>query len=168
MVAINFLQVAMQVRLNLWYRDLFNALGEKNGDAFWFQMLWVFVPLATIWISFAVYELYVDESLKIRWRRWLTERRLRALARWRHALPAQLRGRGDRQPRSAHSDRRQRSSSSATMDLSIRLLSQAATLVSFLVILWALSRDFVFPALGIEVPGLLVWACSPTRSSAPG
>ena len=45
-----------------------------------------------------------------------------------------------------------------TMSLSISLLSQAATLVSFIVILWGLSRDFVFPALGIEVPGLLVWA----------
>jgi putative ATP-binding cassette transporter len=45
-----------------------------------------------------------------------------------------------------------------TMSLSIRLLSQAATLVSFIVILWGLSRDFVIPGTaGTVIPGFLVW-----------
>ena len=157
MVAINFLQVAMQVRLNLWYRDMFNALAEKNGEAFWFQMLWVFVPLATIWISFAVYELYVDESLKIRWRRWLTEvvysRWLDGDTHYRLSFAGEATDNPDQRIQTDVSQ-----FIITTMDLSIRLLSQAATLVSFIVILWGLSRDFVFPALGIEIPGLLVWA----------
>ena len=44
-----------------------------------------------------------------------------------------------------------------TTSLSIRLLSQGATLVSFMVILWGLSRDFVLPFTDMVVPGFLVW-----------
>ena len=46
----------------------------------------------------------------------------------------------------------------STMALSITLLSRAATLVSFIVILWGLSRDFVIPGTdGLVIPGFLVW-----------
>ncbi|MGU3423211.1 SbmA/BacA-like family transporter, partial [Methylobacterium sp. D54C] len=44
-----------------------------------------------------------------------------------------------------------------TTTLSIRLLSQAAQLVSFIVILWTLSRDFVVPSTDTVIPGFLVW-----------
>ncbi len=44
-----------------------------------------------------------------------------------------------------------------TTTLSIRLLSQAAQLVSFIVILWTISRDFVLPFTDVVVPGFLVW-----------
>ena len=46
MIAINLFQVALQIRLNVWYRDLFNALQEKNVDAFRYQIYGIFAPLA--------------------------------------------------------------------------------------------------------------------------
>ncbi|BAT58689.1 vitamin B12 transport ATP-binding protein BacA [Variibacter gotjawalensis] len=157
LVAINFLQVALQVRLNLFSRDLFNALGDKNAEAFWFQLLWVFVPIAAIWISLAVYELFVDQCVKLRWRRWLTER---IYGRWLDGdthYRLSFAGEATDNP-----DQRIQTDVSnfiiVTMRLTINLLQQAALLVSFIVILWQLSRDFVFPGLGIEIPGLLVWA----------
>ncbi len=155
-IVITFSQVALQIRLNLWYRDLFNALEQKNADAFWWQLLGVFVPLAAIWISIAIYDVYVDNSLRIRWRAWLTHR---TYSRWldrgtHYRIP--FAGEAADNP-----DQRIQQDISTfiiqTMSLSIRLLSQAATLVSFMVILWGLSRDFIIPGTNAVIPGLLVW-----------
>lgn len=41
--------------------------------------------------------------------------------------------------------------------LSLGLLSQVATLLSFAVILWSLSENFTVPGTEIAVPGLLLW-----------
>jgi putative ATP-binding cassette transporter len=155
-IVITFTQVALSIRLNLWYRDLFNALEQKNADAFWWQLLGIFMPLATIWISIAIYDVYVDNSLRIRWRAWLTHK---MYGRWLN------RGTHYRIPFAGEAadnpDQRIQQDVSTfviqTMSLSIRLLSQAATLVSFIVILWGLSRDFIIPGTEIVIPGLLVW-----------
>ena len=155
-IVITFSQVALQIRLNLWYRDLFNALERKNEDAFWWQLLGVFVPLAAIWISIAIYDVYVDNALRIRWRAWLTRKTYdRWLDRGTHyRIP--FAG----EPADNPDQRIQQDIYSfvvQTMSLSIRLLSQAATLVSFMVILWGLSRDFIIPGTQTVIPGLLVW-----------
>lgn len=156
-VFVTFAQVALQIRLNLWSRDLFNALEGKNADAFWYQLLAVFVPLAAVWISIAIYDVYIDRVLRIRWRAWLTRKTYtRWLANGTHyRIP--LTGEPADNP-----DQRIQADVSAfivsTMSLSITLLSRAATLVSFIIILWGLSRDFVIPGTdGVVIPGFLVW-----------
>jgi putative ATP-binding cassette transporter len=156
-VFITFAQVALQIRLNLWSRDLFNALEVKNADAFWYQLLAIFVPLAAVWISIGIYDVYVDRVLRIRWRAWLTRQ---MYTRWlsngtHYRIP--LTGEPADNP-----DQRIQSDVSSfivtTMSLSITLLSRAATLVSFIIILWGLSRDFVIPGTdGLVIPGFLVW-----------
>ncbi|MGG2362547.1 SbmA/BacA-like family transporter, partial [Salmonella enterica] len=47
-----------------------------------------------------------------------------------------------------------------TLSLTLSLLRQVVTLVSFLTILWTLSGDFSFTVAGYEiaVPGYMVWA----------
>ncbi|WP_019906966.1 ABC transporter ATP-binding protein/permease [Methylobacterium sp. 77] len=155
-IFITFAQVALQLRLNFWYRDLFNALQEYNADAFWYQLVWIFVPLATIWVVIGMFDTFVDASLHIRWRTWLT----RSLySRW---LDAGIHYRIPFTDEPADNpDQRIQSDVNLfiqqTTSLSIRLLSQAATLVSFMVILWGLSRDFVLPFTDTVVPGFLVW-----------
>ena len=157
LIVINFFQVAMQIRLNVWYRDLFNALQSKDVGAFWYQIFAVFAPLAAIWISVAVYEIFVDNSLKIRWRAWLT----RAISgRWlaggTHYHIALTGLDTDNPDQRIQADIR--AFLETTMSLSISLLSQAATLVSFIIILWGLSRDFIIPGTeGLVLPGFLVW-----------
>lgn len=155
-IFITFAQVALNIVFNLWYRELFNALEKKDADAFWYQLLGVFVPLASVWISIAIYDIFVDNSLQIRWRTWLTRN---TYSRWLDGgthYRIQFTGEPADNP-----DQRIQSDVSAfisqTMSLSIRLLSQAATLVSFIVILWGLSRDFIIPGTDTVIPGLLVW-----------
>lgn len=155
-IFITFSQVALQLRLNFWYRDLFNALQEYNADAFWYQLVWIFVPLATIWVVIGMFDTFVDASLHIRWRTWLT----RSLySRWLDA-GTHYRIPFTDEPADNPDQRIQNDVNlfiQQTTTLSIRLLSQAATLVSFMVILWGLSRDFVLPFTDTVVPGFLVW-----------
>ncbi len=152
----NFLQVAMTIRLNLWYRDMFNALQEKNASAFWFQIWWVFVPLLVVWIIVQMIDLTVDSFMQIRWRTWLTENYFtRWLGNGTH-YRMQLSGMNTDNPDQRIADDVD-SFISQTMTLSIRMLSQMATLVSFTVILWSISKDFVFPGTAVVVPGFLVW-----------
>jgi putative ATP-binding cassette transporter len=47
----------------------------------------------------------------------------------------------------------------STYSLSIGLMNQVATLVSFVAILWAVSAGFTLPGTSWEIPGLLVWVC---------
>lgn len=156
LIAINFVQVAMQIRFNVFYGDLFNALQSKDISAFWYQIFQIFTPLAAVWIALAVYEIFVDNSLHIRWRTWMTRR---MASRWldngtHYRIP--LMGNDTDNP-----DQRIQADIRLFIDqimsLSIRLLSQAATLVSFVIILWTLSRDFVVPGTDKVIPGFLVW-----------
>ena len=155
-IFITFAQVALNIRLNLFSRDLFDALQKNDAGAFWYQLLGVFVPLAALYIAIAIYDLYVDYSLRIRWRAWLTQKMYgRWLDRGTHyRIPF------TGEPADNPDQRIQADVNSfiiTTMSLSIRLLAQAATLVSFIVILWGLSRDFVVPGTDTVIPGLLVW-----------
>lgn len=156
-IFITFAQVALTLRLNFWYRDLFNALQEYQADVFWYQLIWVFGPLATIWVCIGLLDAFVDELIVLRWRTWLTRSLYqRWLANGTHFRIPFTGETADNPDQRIQNDVelfiRQ------TMALSIRLLSQAATLVSFIVVLWTLSRDFVLPFTdSLVIPGFLVW-----------
>lgn len=155
-IAGNFVQVALTIRLNIWYRDLFDALEKKDAGAFWVQIWWVFVPLLVIWIIFQMIDLITDELFHIRWRTFMTEMYADRWLRNATHYKMSLLGTGTDNP-----DQRIsvdiRSFITSTMTLSVRLLTQAATLVSFTVILWSLSRGFTLPGTDMVVPGFLVW-----------
>ena len=155
-IFVNFADVALTLRFNFFYRDLYNTLQELNAEAFWHQILWIFIPLAVINIVIGMFDLFVDSSLHIRWRTWLT-----------HSLYERWLGKGTHyripftDEHADNPDQRIQQDVNAfiqqTASLSIRLLSQAAQLVSFIVILWTLSRDFVLPFTDTVIPGFLVW-----------
>lgn len=155
-IFVNFADVALTLRFNFFYRDLYNALQEFDAQVFWHQVVWIFVPLAVLNVAIGMLDLYVDSGLQLRWRTWLT-----------HSLYQRWLGDGThyRIPfTDEHADNPdQRIQSDVnnfiaqTTTLSTRLLSQAAQLVSFIVILWTLSRDFVLPFTDTVIPGFLVW-----------
>ena len=70
-VVIELAIVAITVLLNSWNANFYNALQDKNWDAFVYQ-LGYFCVLAAAFILLAVYQLYLNQWLQIRWRRWLT------------------------------------------------------------------------------------------------
>ena len=102
LVLINQAQVGVNVRLSFFNRDFFNAIQEKNADAFWSLLLFVFTPWAFTYIISAVIEYVVQSLMIIRWRRWLTEHYVVPLARRSHALSNGARRQSDRQSGPAH------------------------------------------------------------------
>ncbi len=156
-IFVSFADVALTLRFNFWYRDLYNAIQEYNLDAFWYQIIWIFVPLAILNVSIGMFDLFVDQSLHIRWRTWLTrsfyERWLGEGTHYRIPFTDESADNPDQRIQADVN-----AFISQTASLSTRLLSQAAQLVSFIVILWTLSRDFVLPFTDTVVPGFLVWA----------
>ena len=78
-IAIELSIVAITVLINQWNANFYNALQDRNWDAFVYQ-LGYFCVLATAYILLAVYQLYLNQWLQIRWRRWLTSDLSRSLA----------------------------------------------------------------------------------------
>src|SRR5438094_8012048 len=94
--------VWINVQINLWNNEFFNAIQDKRLDDF-YRLLGKFTLLAFAAIGLAVYRLYLRQMLQIEWRSWLNERhladRLRERAYYRlHLLHA---GTGHRAERSA-------------------------------------------------------------------
>ena len=79
-IAIELTVVGINVLLNQWNNRFYTALQDKSWDAFVREM-GIFCILAFAYIGLAVYQLYLNQWLQIRWRKWLTER---YLGRWLH------------------------------------------------------------------------------------
>ena len=167
LVVINQAEVGIIVRLNFFNRAWFDAIQNSDAASFWWQLLFVFTPYAFIYVAMTVVEFFVQSMLVVRWRTWLTEHFVsRWLASHNHYRDQPVR-RSDRQPRSAHFRRHISASSTAARtaptsayglyDFSILLISTVTTLVSFSIVLWALSQSFTVPGTSIALPGFLFW-----------
>ena len=159
LIAINLAQVALNVRLSFFSRDMFNALETKDAAAFWYQLFVIFTPLAAVFVAIALTEVLLQNVLTIRWRAYLNTYYVGEwLGNGAH-YRMQLLGRGADNPDQRISEDLRKFVES-TYSLSIGLMNQAATLVSFVAILWTISAGFTFPGTNVEVPGLLVWVCA--------
>jgi vitamin B12/bleomycin/antimicrobial peptide transport system ATP-binding/permease protein len=157
-IALQLFQVWLNVRFNTWYNAFYNSLQEKNWDIFIWQ-LGIFTLLAAFFIVSAVYQIYLQQWLQIRWRRWLTTRYLgRWLADGTHYRMRLKGDSADNPDQRIADDIRQFVNS--TLDIGIALLGSIVTLVSFVVILWNLSSTspLVIGSHSFDIPGYLVWA----------
>jgi vitamin B12/bleomycin/antimicrobial peptide transport system ATP-binding/permease protein len=156
LVVINQLQVAINVRLSFFNRDWFNAIQNKDSAAFWSLLFGVFCFWAAIFVISNLIEYYAESVLKIRWRRWMTERYyglwLEDGGLYRTALIGQA---ADNPDQRISED--VRNFINSTYAFSISLLSTVSTLVSFSIILWTIPADFTIPGTDITVPGLPFW-----------
>jgi putative ATP-binding cassette transporter len=155
-IAIELGQVWLAVLLNNWNAQFYDALQTKNLTAFWHQLS-IFSIIAAAFIIASVYQLYLNQWLQIRWRRWLTDR---YLARWLDGgTHYRMRLKGD-----AADNPDQRIAEdlamfiSRTLTLSIGALSALTTLASFSVILWGISARVPLSIAGHSIEaGYLVW-----------
>lgn len=158
-IGLTLAMVHMSVLFNHWNNAFFTALQEKNHTGF-FQQLIGLSWLVGLTIIFSVYQLYLNQMLEIRWRRWLTERYLRAWltdgAYYRMQLIA---GETDNPDQRIAED--VHLLISHTLTLVIGGLRALVTLIAFVAILWALSGTLRVPVGGwfsILLPGYMVWA----------
>jgi vitamin B12/bleomycin/antimicrobial peptide transport system ATP-binding/permease protein len=157
-IAIELSIVAINVMLNQWNNRFYNALQERNWDTFVSELLF-FCVLAGTYIVLAVYQLYLNQWLQIRWRRWMTQQYLHHWLAGANHYRMQLLG-------DAADNPDQRISEDInmfierTLALSVGLLSAIVTLFSFVTILWMLSAAAPLQLFGssFAIPGYLVWA----------
>jgi len=150
--------VAINVMLNQWNNRFYNALQDRNWDAFVHELLF-FCVLAGAYILIAVYRVYLTQWLQIRWRQWMTKS---YLSHWLDAANhyrMQLLGDAADNPDQRIAEDIQLFVD-RTLTISVGLLSSIVTFVSFVVILWTLSVAAPLHLFGSEwnIPGYLVWA----------
>ncbi len=157
LIVVELALVAIDVLVNQWYNRFYNALQEKNWDTFVWE-LGVFTVLATVNVALSVYDLYLNQWLQIRWRRWMTTH---YLGEWLHDANhyrMQLKGDAADNPDQRITDDVKMFVES-TLGITVGLLSSVVSLVSFVVILWGLSATAPLHIFGnaFEIPGYLVW-----------
>jgi vitamin B12/bleomycin/antimicrobial peptide transport system ATP-binding/permease protein len=158
-LAINLVQVWINVRLNTWRNDFYNSLQNYDEAAFFYQLA-LFAVLAGAFILLFVYGLYLQQMLQIRWRRWMTNVYLKEWLGDKTYYRLQLTGDGTDNPDQRISEDLS-FFPSQTLNLSLGLLTNIVQAVSFSFILWDLSGPLDIP-LGnggtLSIPGYMFWA----------
>ena len=157
-VAIELSIVALTVLLNSWNARFYNALQDKNWNDFVYQ-LGYFSILAAVFVALAVYQLYLNQWLQIRWRRWLTRAYLdHWMAGSNHYRMQRLGDTADNPDQRIAEDIN--SFIQSTLNIGLQLLNSLVTLFSFMIILWGLSAEAPLHLFGmsVNIPGYLLWA----------
>ena len=156
-IAIELSLVGIDVLLNQWNNRFYNALQEKDWDGF-VREIGIFSLLAACYIALAVYQLYLNQWLQIRWRRWLTSHYLGEWLQDANHYRMQLQGDAADNPDQRITDD-VKLFVERTLDIGVGLLSAVVTLASFIIILWGLSAASPLTIFGREftIPGYLVW-----------
>ena len=171
-IGLSLAGVYVAVLINTWYGNFYNELQAKDLtptpvtigtyefftlNRFFYRM-GQFTILAFFAIVIAVYRVYLQQILEIRWRRWMTHR---LMGRWlanRSYYRLQLQDYGTDNPE-------QRIEADVanfvgdTLALSLSLLRNIVNLFSFAIVLWGLSGPISFILAGREftVPGYMLW-----------
>jgi putative ATP-binding cassette transporter len=150
--------VGLTVLLNTWNNVFYNALQDRNWAVFVYQ-LGYFCVLATVWVIVNVYQLYLNQWLEIRWRRWLTNQYLEHWLADSNHYRMQLLGDAADNPDQRIADDI-RLFIELTMGIGLQLLNACVSIASFMAILWTLSAEAPLHLFGftLSIPGYLFWA----------
>lgn len=152
------LTAVMQVKLNAWNQPFYDAIERRNWDEFLHQ-LGIFFLLAAGLLVLNVAQTGANQLIRVRLRdlatrdlinNWMTERRATRISRAGEiGVNPDQRIQSDAQTLTEY-----------TTDLGIGLLQSTILLVSFVGVLWMLSKDVVIPIgdRDLAIPGYMVWA----------
>lgn len=157
-VAIELAVVGIAVLINRWNNAFYNALQDRDWNSFVNQLAY-FSLLAATFIVLKVYQLYLNQWLQVRWRRWMTQAYLRNWLDDANHYRMQLQGDAADNP-----DQRIAEDIQLfvvrTLRIGLGFLNSVVTILSFVVILWGLSDAAPLHLFGstLNIPGYLVWA----------
>jgi putative ATP-binding cassette transporter len=163
-VTLNLSLVGLGVLLTYWQRAFYNTLEAKDAAGF-AQLILLgryggdgmmpgFCVIAVFYILVAVYALYLQQALQIRWRRWLTERFLASWLEGRAYYRIALMDQGTDNPDQRIAEDA-RMFVDDTLSLGLGLMNAVVTLVSYILVLWGLSGAMT--VFGVTIPGYMVW-----------
>src|SRR5438874_10197393 len=148
-IALELVSVGLNVLFNRWNNVFYTALQEKNYDVYIYQIGY-FSVLATFFIAVKVYQLYLNQWLQIRWRRWMTDHYLNGWLSNANHYRMQLAGDAADNPDQRIAEDTQLFVD-RTLTLGVGLLSSIVTLASFVIILWGLSNAAPLHLFGEDV-----------------
>ena len=157
-VAIELAVVGVTVLINQWNARFYNALQDRNWDTFVRELI-VFCVLAGAYVVLRVYQLYLNQWLQIRWRRWMTAQ---YVGHWldgpNHYRMQMLGDAADNPDQRIAEDIKQ--FIELGLFVGVGLLGAIVSLGSFVIILWGLSAAAPLTIFGEawNIPGYLVWA----------
>lgn len=150
--------VGMDVLFTTWYNYFYDALQDYKRKAA-YDLLWIFVFLAGVYIVVGVYRYYVQQFLALRWRRWMTEEFIdRWLEKRSYYYLENFSETTDNPDQRIQEDIGSMVQSS--LSLLVGVVSSVVTIISFIFVLWQLSgvQTISFGSWGVlHVPGYLVW-----------
>lgn len=156
-ISLNYLIVEVAVLYSNWNRDFFNLMQNKEWNNFWI-MLRQFILIMGVYTLVDLAEEYLRRTLRIRWRRWMTNTFLNNWLEDNRLYHHQL-----TYPESDNPDQRIsqdiKDFCDKTLSMGLGLLRTITSLFSFVIILWNLSGSLTFEFSGIEwvIPGYMVW-----------
>lgn len=157
-IALTLGVVYMLVLLNQWNNSFYSALQNYDAKKI-FDELIHFSWLAAIYILLAVYSYYLQQTLILNWRRWLTTRFIDIWLQNKTYYNLQMFGKDTDNPDQRISED-VRQFVEMTLSFGIGILKAFCTFASFVVILYNLSGSLSFNFMGKTwtINGYMLWA----------
>lgn len=157
-IALTLGVVYMLVLLNQWNNSFYSALQNYDAKKI-FDELIHFSWLAAIYILLAVYSYYLQQTLILNWRRWLTTRFIDIWMQDKTYYNLQMFGKDTDNPDQRISED-VRQFVEMTLSFGIGILKAFCTFASFVVILYNLSGSLSFTFMGKTwtINGYMLWA----------
>jgi putative ATP-binding cassette transporter len=158
LIVVVFVQLFIQYRVNVWNRDIFNSLEQKNASGVLTQTL-IYIPLLIASVAMAVAAVYCRMTTQRLWREWLTNH---ALDRWwskGHYYHLNL-IKGEHENPEYRIGEDARIATDAPIDFAYGITSAVLSAATFIVVLWVVggSLDIAIGDQEIHIPGFLVIA----------
>ena len=156
-VSLNLSLVYVNFQQNLAMGAVFNALQKFDSGEFYVAFA-ILMVLVLGYALLAVLRVFLDQTLQLRWRRWLTDQ---YLVHWlAHRTFDRLRFADGVDNPDQRISEDVRLFIERTMTLGMGLLNSAATLASFAALLWTLSGSVTLSIGGVSITivGYMFWA----------
>ena len=150
--------VFMLVQLNTWNNSFYSALQNYDAEKISSELIH-FSWLAAIYIILAVYSYYLQQTLILHWRRWLTTRFIDIWLQNKTYYNLQMFGKDTDNPDQRISED-VRQFVEMTLGFAIGILKSLCTFISFVFILYQLSGSLSFSFMGKTwtIHGYMLWA----------
>ena len=157
-IALTFGVVFMLVQLNTWNNSFYSALQNYDAEKISSELIH-FSWLAAIYIILAVYSYYLQQTLILHWRRWLTTRFIDIWLQNKTYYNLQMFGKDTDNPDQRISED-VRQFVEMTLGFAIGILKSLCTFISFVFILYQLSGSLSFSFMGKTwtIHGYMLWA----------
>ncbi|RWX79353.1 ABC transporter ATP-binding protein/permease [Neorhizobium lilium] len=158
LLALIGINVGFQYGINVWNREIFDAIEQRNASAVYYLAA-VFPPLVAGSVSLVTVQVYVRMMIQRRWRSWLTKALIaRWLANGRY-YQLNLIG-GDHQNPEARISEDMRIATESPVDFVAGVIAAFVSASTFIVVLWTIGGALTLPIGGstVTIPGFLVIA----------